>query len=384
MNPSEASKNRPVTLFLCGDVMTGRGVDQILPHPSNPRLHEPYVESALEYVAMAERTNGPIPKPVSFSYVWGDALAELDRVAPTVRIINLETSVTTSWDLEPKGINYRMHPSNTPCLNAAKIDCCVLANNHVLDWGRSGLADTTTALGKAGLKFAGAGRNLVEAWQPAAMETNVNSRVLVFSVGAMDSGVDSDWAATESRPGIAVLSDFSDRTVTRIAEHVKAAKRPGDVVILSIHWGGNWGYEVSGQHRAFAHKLIDTAAVDVVHGHSSHHPMGIEVYHGKPILYGCGDFLDDYEGIRGHEQYRSHLVLAYFVTLDPATKKLLRLEMAPFEIKRFSLHHASTQDSEWLRDRMAREGKALGTQVSSDAQNRLILSWQGADRAPLD
>ena len=76
-----------ITLFLCGDVMIGRGIDQILPYPSKPELYEPYADSALDYVAMAEKTNGPIPRSVDFSYVWGDALAELERVSPAARII---------------------------------------------------------------------------------------------------------------------------------------------------------------------------------------------------------------------------------------------------------------------------------------------------------
>lgn len=155
-----------ITLFLCGDVMTGRGIDQVLPHPSNPELHEPYVESALEYVAMAETANGRIPKPVDFSHVWGDAAEEIDRATPTARVVNLETSITTSGNYELKGINYRMHPANVACLTAAKIDCCVLANNHVLDWGRSGLAETISTLRRARIQPAGAGRNLTEAWEP--------------------------------------------------------------------------------------------------------------------------------------------------------------------------------------------------------------------------
>lgn len=56
-----------ITIFLCGDVMTGRGVDQILPHPSEPALYETCVDSALDYVAMAEKTNGLIKRPVD----WG-------------------------------------------------------------------------------------------------------------------------------------------------------------------------------------------------------------------------------------------------------------------------------------------------------------------------
>lgn len=152
-----------LTLFLCGDVMTGRGIDQILPYPSNPRLYEDYLTSALDYVALAEERVGPIPRSTAFSYIWGDALEELDRVYPDARIINLETSITTSGEPEPKGINYRMNPANAPCLTAAQIDCCVLANNHVLDWGVAGLHETLETLSANGLKSAGAGRDVVEA-----------------------------------------------------------------------------------------------------------------------------------------------------------------------------------------------------------------------------
>jgi poly-gamma-glutamate capsule biosynthesis protein CapA/YwtB (metallophosphatase superfamily) len=124
-----------LTLFLCGDVMLGRGIDQILPHPGDPLLRELYVGSAITYVQLAEQVNGPIPAPVDFGYVWGDALDELRRAAPQARIINLETSVTKSRDYMPKGINYKMNPENVACLTAAGVDCCVLANNHVLDFG---------------------------------------------------------------------------------------------------------------------------------------------------------------------------------------------------------------------------------------------------------
>ncbi len=138
-NDGRSGNSDLITLFLCGDVMTGRGIDQVLPNPSDPRLCEPYVTSAVGYVELAEMANGPIPKPVDFSYVWGDALEELRDLRPDVRIINLETSVTKSEDCVPKGINYRMNPENIACLTVAEIDCCVLANNHIRDWGDSGL-----------------------------------------------------------------------------------------------------------------------------------------------------------------------------------------------------------------------------------------------------
>lgn len=83
-----------ITIFMCGDVMTGRGIDQVLPYPGNPQIHEPYVRDARRYVKPAEAANGPITKPVNFAYIWGDALEILERMAPDVKIINLETSIT--------------------------------------------------------------------------------------------------------------------------------------------------------------------------------------------------------------------------------------------------------------------------------------------------
>src|SRR6478672_12806692 len=130
------SLNQAICVFFCGDVMTGRGIDQILPYPGNPVLYESYVRDAREYVAIAEAVNGPIPRPVDFAYIWGDALEELDRAGTDLRIVNLETSITVNeegWLNKP--VHYRMNPANVGCITAARIDCCSLANNHMLDWG---------------------------------------------------------------------------------------------------------------------------------------------------------------------------------------------------------------------------------------------------------
>ena len=371
--PSESPDSRAVTLILCGDVMTGRGIDQILAQPSNPALHERYVCSALEYVEMAERANGRIPRAAAFSYIWGDAIGEFDRLAAAARIVNLETSITTCEGYDPKGISYRMHPANTACLTAAKIDCCVLANNHVMDWGRPGLGETLATLRAWGVKTAGATCNRAEASKPAVIETGSVGRVLVFAAGTEDSGIPPHWAATDTDCGVALLSDLSDCTVEHIAGLVRAVKQPGDIAILSIHWGENWGYTIPAQQRTFAHRVMDHAGIDVIHGHSSHHPKGIEVYRGKPVLYGCGDFLNDYEGISGYEEYRSHLVLMYCVKMDTVDGRLLALEMTPFEIKQFRLSYAPHECAQWLLDTLHREGKRLDTEVVLSAANRLIL-----------
>jgi poly-gamma-glutamate synthesis protein (capsule biosynthesis protein) len=311
---------------------------------------------------------------VDCAYIWGDALAEWERVAPDARIINLETAVTYSSDWVDKGINYRMHPDNVACLTVAKIDCCALANNHVLDWGATGLVATLETLGKAHITTAGAGRNLREAEAPAVLESKGLGRILVFAYGLETSGIPWDWAAAEDRPGVNLLADLSDTTVDHIKADIRAVQRPGDLVVASLHWGANWGYGVPRAQRAFAHKLID-AGVHVLHGHSSHHVKGIEVYKDQLILYGCGDFLNDYEGIGGWEYYRGDLSLMYFATFEPSTGRLVSLRMTPMQIKHFRENRASRKDAEWLKETLNGEGKKLGTRVELEKDNTLTLWW---------
>jgi len=366
-----------ITLFLCGDVMTGRGIDQVLPFPVDPTIHEPFMNSAMGYVRLAETVHGPIPRPVSFPYIWGDALEEFSRIGPDVRIINLETAITRSDDYwEDKGINYRMSPENVPCLIAAGIDCCSLANNHVLDWGYVGLQDTLSTLRHVSIQCAGAGRTCIEAEQPAILDVAGKGRVLVFSFGSETSGIPRSWKATESRGGVQLLPDLSEATIAHISERVRAVKKNGDVIVASIHWGGNWGYDIPERHKDFAHMLIDKAQVDIVHGHSSHHVMGIEIYHHKLILYGCGDFISDYEGIRGYERYRSDLGLMYFARVDPSKGLVNYLHMTPTQVRNFRIRRAGHADVVWLQEVLNREGKQFGTNVYQDTDGTLVLQLQ--------
>lgn len=373
-NGSKNSPNSLITIFMCGDVMIGRGIDQVLPHPSDPTLYEPYVKNAMEYVWLAEKINGPIQKPVNFSYIWGDAIPELERRAPDLRIINLETSITKSGDyLKDKDIHYRMNPENIHCLTAAKIDCCSLANNHILDWGYSGLTETIETLKKVNVKFSGAGKNIKEAEAPAVMEICGKGRVLFFSFGSETSGIPLSWAAHKDKPGVNLLKNLSDEAVDNIKEKVKRIKGPKDIVVASIHWGTNWGYEVPSEQRKFAQKLIDEAYVDIIHGHSSHHIKGIEVYRNKLILYGCGDFVNDYEGISEYGYFRGDLGLMYFASLEPSTGNLFSLQMIPTQIKHFRVNRASKPDTLWLKEVLNKEGKKFGTQVELNKDDTLKL-----------
>jgi poly-gamma-glutamate synthesis protein (capsule biosynthesis protein) len=152
-------------------------------------------------------------------------------------------------------------------------------------------------------------------------------------------------------------------------------KRPGDVVIVSVHWGDNWGYDVPPEHTRFAHWLIE-GGVDMVHGHSSHHPRPIEVYRNRLILYGCGDFINDYQGILGYEWFRDDLVLMYFATVDSATGELVRLGMQPMQLTKFRLQRASPSDAEWLHDRLEHVCESFGSHVEIVEPGMLSLRWE--------
>jgi poly-gamma-glutamate synthesis protein (capsule biosynthesis protein) len=383
-NMADGKKMQPnIKVFMCGDVMTGRGIDQVLAHPSDPLIHESYLKSARGYVQLAETANGPIRQPVSSGYIWGDALAELKRAAPDVSLINLETSITVSNDYwKGKGIHYRMNPQNIASLTAAGIDVCALANNHVLDWGHVGLLETLATLQKVNIKTAGAGPNAAAAGAPAVIGIDDRQRVIVFSFGLPSSGIPSSWSAAPNRPGVNLLKNLSVKSVRHIQQKVQSIKRDGDLVVVSVHWGGNWGYDIPRRQIEFAHRLVDDGGADIVHGHSSHHVKAIEVYKGKLILYGCGDFLNDYEGIGGYEKFRADLSLMYFATLDSSTGNLVDLQMVAMQIRRFQTQRASRADTRWLGDTLNREGRSFGTRVMMHSDNRLILQWEHSRGRP--
>ena len=362
-------------LFLCGDVMTGRGIDQALPHPVNPVLYEPYVRDAREYVDLAEKANGPIPRPLSTDYIWGDALHELESAKVDLRIVNLETAITsaeTPW--LDKGIHYRMHPLNIGCLSAAQISACALANNHVLDWGYGGLPETLQTLNVVGIAHSGAGNDAEEAMQPAVIGTTGRGHVLLFSFGSTTSGIPQEWKATTISPGVNLLDDLSEKTAARIAGGMRQFQQPGDLIIASVHWSSNWGHEIPREQIAFAHRLIEEG-VAIVHGHSSHHVKAIEVFKSRLILYGCGDFLTDYEGISGYERFRSDLALMYLVDVDSESGQLLSARLVPLNMRRFRLERASVADVGWLCNLLNELGEQFGTAVRLEEGSSLMLEW---------
>jgi poly-gamma-glutamate synthesis protein (capsule biosynthesis protein) len=185
----------------------------------------------------------------------------------------------------------------------------------------------------------------------------------VFGFGATTSGIPREWGATGSKPGVNLLPDLSLATAAEVSRRIIALRRPGDLVVASVHRGSNWGYRVDDDQRAFAHALIDAGACDLLHGHSSHHPRGIEIYRHRLILYGCGDFITDYEGIEGYEQYRGDLAVAYLARFEEQGA-LSELALVPYQMHRFRLQRASQADTAWLQSTLDRESVRFGTHVA--------------------
>jgi len=268
-----------------------------------------------------------------------------------VRIVNLETSITTSEAKWPnKAFNYRATPATARlALQTANIDYVSLANNHILDYQVQGMVDTLDALDQMGIRHAGAGANLEQASRPAILDVKSSGlRLGCFSF----SDHYREWAATDQDGGIALVTyDDACRQYLRRLITSHRQKDRLDVVLVSIHWGPNYAWQPSADIQSLAHFLIDECQVDVIHGHSAHHIQGIEIYHGRPILYGCGDLVDDYAIDR---EYRNDLGLVYLVSLGEQMK-LKRVDLVPTRIHGCQVGLASqADDGAWLNETIHR------------------------------
>ncbi|MGO4461846.1 CapA family protein, partial [Streptomyces sp. M-16] len=194
--------------------------------------------------------------------------------------------------------------------------------------------------------------------------------------GMPSSGIPPSWAAAADRSGVDYVAEASESAAAAVVARIRQVKRPGDIAVASIHWGSNWGYTVPRDQVRFAHALVD-GGTDVVHGHSSHHPRPLELYRGKLIAYGCGDLVNDYEGITGYENYRDDLRLLYFPLLEPDTGRLRELRITPLQARRMRLGRASGKDCRWLQDVLDRISRGFGSRIAYDPDGTLTLGVNG-------
>jgi len=350
-------------IAILGDVMLGRLVDQIFPnHVESPQEHK--------HVEMLFRHHGSKMKlPIrDYKYPWGDVLG--DMLKADLRIINLETSVTThNMKWPDKAFNYRMHPFNLKVLKEANIEYVSLANNHTLDFSYEGMMETMDSLSKNGIHWAGVGKNLEEAQRPAIFGID-GKKVACFSFADHYSY----WAASQEKPGINFLDvdSYTSEDISNIKELIGSTrdKENPDLVIVSLHWGGNYCWIPSKEKQEFAHQLVDDCGVDIIHGHSSHHIQGIEIYKGKPILYGCGDFIDDYAVT---EEYRNDLGFAYFVDWNFESKSVQKIELIPTKVELCAVSkNVNVSDREWLIQHMTKLCKYFETSTKF-TEGKLLL-----------
>ena len=227
-------------------------------------------------------------KTVGPAYPWGDTLTVLRRA--DLRIANLECVLADGGVPAPgKIFTFRSDAKNVRSLVAAHIDVVSLANNHVLDFGTAALMEMLPQLDRHGIQHAGAGADRDAARRP------VSRRVGGVAVGFRAfTDNQEDWDAGPGSPGVYFVPiSGPGQSVQELLRLVRHTKSLVQLLIVSAHWGGNWGSEPPPEHRALARELIDAGA-DVVFGHSPHIARGVEVYRNRPVLYGAGDFVDDY------------------------------------------------------------------------------------------
>jgi poly-gamma-glutamate capsule biosynthesis protein CapA/YwtB (metallophosphatase superfamily) len=300
--------------------------------------------------------------------VWGDVLPQL--VQADLRIVNLECALTRhqkQWTRTDKMFHFRADPAAVRVLQAAHIDACTLANNHVLDYEAQGLLDTLRVLDAAGIRHAGAGTNANEAASPAIIEASGAEPCRIALLSYTDN--EPDFAAGAEQPGTNYLEvALDDATQARIANDIAQARARGaDLVVFSNHWGANFVERPSAEFRRFARRVIELGA-DIYHGHSAHICQGIDIHQGKPILYDTGNFIDDYAV---HPRLRNDRSCLYRLVFDG--RRLRRIELLPVSLSVAHVALARGEEFETICAHMERLCAETGTTLTRQ-DDRLV--WQ--------
>ena len=159
-------------------------------------------------------------------------------------------------------------------------------------------------------------------------------------------------AALPHRPGIALLPNLEPSTAESVCRLIQHFRQPEDLVVVSIHWGGNWPDQVSEPMQAFANQLVRRAGVDLIHGHSSHWPMKVEQIDDSLVMYGCGDVFNDYEGRSDFLSRRGELGILTVVDFDLQSLKLANWHHIGIHRQGFCLKMSDQLDGNFLDARV--------------------------------
>jgi poly-gamma-glutamate synthesis protein (capsule biosynthesis protein) len=302
--------------------------------------------------------------PESF---WGDVrplLTNADAV-----IANLECAITARtepWLATSKLYHFGARPAAIDVLKAGNIRAVSLANNHSLDFGIEGLADTLALLDEAGIAHAGAGPDVGAARAPAFLDAGA-IRIALF--GVVDH--EEPFAARAQRAGTAYLDlrAASDASVPS-AESIEAARGEGaQLVVLASHLGPNMVTRPDERIRGYRQASL-ARGIDIVVGHSAHLFQGIERIGGKLIIHDAGDFLDDYV-----IDDRLHNDWSFVFVVDAEQENLVSLSLFPVILEFASVRLASPAEAAPLFDRMLSLSNELGTTLERKP-DRLVLAFR--------
>ena len=285
-------------------------------------------------------------------YPWGDTLPLL-RSADAL-MANLECVIADRGEPRPgKTFTFRSSAAHVAVLTAARVTAVSLANNHSMDYGPLALQDCLALLADHGIGSAGAGLSIEAARRPAEFGA---SGVRVACLAFTDN--EPAWEAGPHPGTHYVPLDPGDPRFGRLLADIAETKRRSDVLVVSGHWGPNWGYAPLKEHVRAAHLFVDEGA-DVVCGHSPHVVRGIELYRGRPILYSCGDFIDDYavDTVERNDE-------ACVFCLDYDGTDLRRILVVPTMIARLRATLAQGID----RERIARTMQTLCARLNTECE----------------
>ncbi|BCS55567.1 CapA family protein [Geobacter sp. SVR] len=220
----------------------------------------------------------PVLKQKGFDYPFGDTLAEL--ATGDINLANLEAPIACGGrEFTSKKYRFRADPDLAPALRKAGFHLVTLSNNHSMDFGAEALLETMQHLGKAGMDWIGAGKNLSEA-RTAVIYTVHGKRIAFLGYSLTQP---AEFFAGPQRPGTAPgLERFYAADIARV-------RNQADFVIVTFHWGTEGSPRARPHQRAAAHRAIDAGA-DAVIGHHPHVLQGIERYRKGIIFYSLGNF----------------------------------------------------------------------------------------------
>jgi poly-gamma-glutamate capsule biosynthesis protein CapA/YwtB (metallophosphatase superfamily) len=198
-------------------------------------------------------------------------------------VVNLETAIAVSGQPETKDFTFKAPPSAFDALKANGVDVIAMANNHSLDYGQSGLAQTLAAAKAKSAPVIGVGKNEAAAYKPFLATVKGQRIAIIDATQIIDADLIGSWTATADHPGVA-----SAKRVDRLTQEVAAARRQADTVVVFLHWGTESQYCPNQDQQTLAQQLVDAGA-DVVVGTHAHRVQGGGYLGDAYVEYGLGN-----------------------------------------------------------------------------------------------